>query len=112
MTGEEFIAGIPDALTPEALSRAVDASRLRKPGVTILPDQYRPTWTSARANVKRAVLADQDISAAGPGRDAAWAAVSAAMDAAAAYAVRDHIDPDDFAVLVAPWSHMTEGESA
>ncbi|MBM0259760.1 hypothetical protein [Micromonospora sp. 4G55] len=110
MTAEEFIAGIPDELTGEALSRAVEASRRRKPRVTIMPDQYRSRWASARAEAKRAVLADRDLKATA--RDAVWAAVSAAMDAAAAYAVRDHIDPDDFAALLAPWSYLTEGETA
>lgn len=121
MTAEEFIASIPEALTPEALSRAVDASARRKPGVTAIdadqrrkswrsPADVRTSWTSARADAKRAVLADQDLNTAGT--DAVWAAVSAAMDAAAAYAVQKYISSDDFSALLAPWSYMTEGETA
>ncbi|WP_144420151.1 SprT family zinc-dependent metalloprotease [Micromonospora haikouensis] len=109
MTAKAFIAGIPDALTPEALSRAVEASRLRKPGVTSMPDSARPTFLTARADAKRAVLADRDLKTAGT--DAIWAAVLAAMDAAGAYAARDSIDPGDFTALLAPWSCMTEGET-
>lgn len=107
MTAEEFIAGIPAALTPEALARAVAASGMRYGSTVMVPDAVRSAWTTARSQAKAATLTVVDIRTPGPGRDAAWAAVSASMNAAGAYAIQENITADTFAALLAPWEHMT-----
>ncbi|MEH1098208.1 hypothetical protein [Micromonospora sp. CPCC 205561] len=111
MTLGEFIDGIPAALTPEAQARAVDAAALRN-----VPNGLsHPTWSVARSQAKAAALSAVDIKTPGPARDAAWAAVAVAMDAAGAYAVQEHLPPDHFAALLVPWEYMVtppEGEPA
>lgn len=110
MKPEEFRGRIPVALTRKAVARAVEASERRYLSVVPLPDTARPAWSAARSQAKEAALAVVDVKTPGPTRDAAWAAVAAAMDAAGAYAAQEHILPEVFAELVAPWEHMTTTE--
>lgn len=109
MTVEEFIASIPVLLTPEALTRAVEANGMRKTGTAQLTEAVRGSWTAARAGAKAAVLATVDVKTPGPTREAAWAAVFIAMDAAGALAVEAVLEEVDFVGLRAPWVYMTTG---
>lgn len=106
-----FTASFADALTPEALSRALDAWNMR---TTLargpLYGNFQDRWTTACRHAKAAVLADADLSRPGMTRDQIWAAVAVAMDAAGAVAIREHINEATFQALYAPWSYMT-GES-
>lgn len=108
MTLEEFIAGIPAALTLEAVSRAVEAASRRDDSVTsVMTGEQRDVWTVARGQAKAVAKGAVNLATPGVARDAAWAAIGVAMDAAGAVALQPHISSDNFSRLYAPWEFMT-----
>lgn len=112
MTVDDFIEGIPVALTPQAVSRALEAVALRDPDwVRTMPDELRPVWTDAAGRARAVAKASVDLSIPGQARDSAWAAIGLASETAGALAVRDRVDPQVFPRLYAPWAFMT-GDSA
>lgn len=110
MTVDEFIAGIPDALTPDALSRALEAAAIRDPALIVgLGDELRLVWVEAAGRAKAIAKASVDLRTPGPARDAAWAAITVAMDGVGAVAVQKQVTPGDFSRLYAPWAFMVGG---